>query len=122
MLAEYAAPTTIASSTPAKGRGTVGMSARLVMPPAKIPSKIRLEYRFIDLIHAGAPGRSLAPVTQIVVGLVQPVFARGIEDIKIDGIFQRPGLVRQVRRDAQPLPRGARRPLVLQPGFQPDLP
>src|SRR5260370_41654556 len=74
------------------------MSARLVMPPAKIPSKIRLAYRFIDLIHAGAPGRSLAPLTQIIVGLVQPVFARGIEDIKIDGIFERPGLVRQVRR------------------------
>src|SRR5258708_33791659 len=78
------------------------MSARLVMPPAKIPGKIRLEYRFIDLIHAGAPGRSLAPLTQIIVGLVQPVFARGIEDIKIDGIFERPGLVRQVRREAQP--------------------
>src|ERR1700674_564036 len=46
-------------------------------------------------------GRTLATVSQIVVGLVQPVFARGIEDVEVHGIFERPGLVRHVRRDAQ---------------------
>src|SRR6266480_5209 len=46
-------------------------------------------------------GRTLATMSQIVVGLVQPVFARGIEDVEVHGIFQSPGLVRHVRRDAQ---------------------
>src|SRR6202158_4368197 len=44
---------------------------------------------------------TLATVPQIVVGLVQPVFARGIEDVEVHGIFQRPGLVWHARRDAQ---------------------
>src|SRR6267378_168168 len=46
-------------------------------------------------------GWTLATVSQIVVGLVQPVLARGIEDVEVHRIFESPGLVRHVRRYAQ---------------------
>src|SRR5437016_12465920 len=45
--------------------------------------------------------RTLTTMSQIVVGLVQPVFARRIEDVQVHGVFERPGLVGHVRRDAQ---------------------
>src|SRR5260370_41816925 len=48
-----------------------------------------------------ATARTLTAVPQIVIGLVEPVFARGIEDIQVHGIFQRPGFVGHVWRDAQ---------------------
>ena len=53
----------------------------------------------VDRQSAGGPSRklrcsaesgagwTLATVSQIVVGLVQPVFARGIEDVEVHGIF-----------------------------------
>src|SRR5256885_7987345 len=40
-------------------------------------------------------------MSQIVVGLVQPVLARRIEDVQVHGVFERPGLVGHVRGDAQ---------------------
>src|SRR6267378_3263783 len=48
-----------------------------------------------------APSWTLTAVPQVVVRLVQPVFARGIEYVEVDGIFERPGFMRQVRWDAQ---------------------
>src|SRR6267142_2258448 len=57
--------------------------------------------RKLGEVSGRAACRVLAAVPQIVVCLVQPVFARGIEDIEVHGIFQCPGLVRHVRRDAQ---------------------
>src|ERR1700675_463904 len=35
-------------------------------------------------------------VAKIIVRLVEPVFARRIEDIKVERVFQRPGFVRHV--------------------------
>src|SRR5882724_1166386 len=42
-----------------------------------------------------------ASVAQIVVGFVQPIFPRWIEDVEVDGVFEGPGFVGHVRRDAQ---------------------
>jgi hypothetical protein len=47
---------------------------------------------------------ALPPVAKIVVGLVQPVFPRRVEDIEIDSVFERPGFVRHVRWDAEDFP------------------
>src|SRR6266404_8024308 len=50
---------------------------------------------------AGAAVRALTTVAEVVVGFVEPVFAGGIEDVEVDGIFDGPGFVGQVRRDAE---------------------
>ncbi len=41
--------------------------------------------------------------SQILVGLVDPIGAGRIEDVEVDGIFERLGFVRHVRGDAQNL-------------------
>jgi hypothetical protein len=46
-------------------------------------------------------GRTLTTVAEVVVGFVEPVFAGGIEDVEINGVFDGPGFVGQVGRDAQ---------------------
>ena len=43
----------------------------------------------------------LTPVPEVIVGLVQPVFPRWVENIQIDGVFFGPGFVRHVGRNAQ---------------------
>ena len=43
----------------------------------------------------------LATVAEVVVGLVEPVFARGVEDVQVHGIFEGPGFVGHVRGNAQ---------------------
>jgi len=40
-------------------------------------------------------------MAEIVIGFVQPVLAGRIKNVKINGVFQRPGFVRHVRRDAE---------------------
>ena len=50
---------------------------------------------------AGAAVRALTTVAEVVVGFVEPVFAGGIKDVEVDGIFDGPGFVGQVRRDAE---------------------
>lgn len=54
------------------------------------------------LLEPGRLGKVvLAPVAEVVVGFVQPIFAGRIEDIEIHGVFESPGFVRHVRGDAQ---------------------
>src|ERR1700749_2259025 len=43
----------------------------------------------------------LAAVAKVVVGLIQPIGPWRIEDVEIDGFFERPRFVRHVGRDAQ---------------------
>src|SRR5260370_21743231 len=44
---------------------------------------------------------ALLPSPQVLVRLVDPVGARGIEDVEIASVFQRLSFVRHVRRDAE---------------------
>ncbi len=64
-----------------------------------------------------ADPRSLA-AAQVFVGLLDPVFARRIEDIEIDGVFQGLGLVRHVARDEQDLAGFDNDDLAVDPEFQ----
>src|SRR5882757_5962780 len=53
------------------------------------------EAQLRDWLHVGAkpptPKVKLAAVAEVVVGFVEPVFARGIEDVEVDGVFDCPG-------------------------------
>ena len=40
-------------------------------------------------------------MAEVVVGLVEPVFAWGVEDVEVDGVFEGPGFVGHMRGDAQ---------------------
>ena len=53
--------------------------------------------------HPSGSHYSLTAVAQIGVGLVEPVFPRRIENIEVDGIFEGPGFVRNVRGNAEDL-------------------
>jgi hypothetical protein len=44
---------------------------------------------------------ALTAVAEVVVGFVEPVFAGGIEDVEVDGVFDGPGFVGEVGRDAE---------------------
>src|SRR5712692_6187010 len=44
---------------------------------------------------------SLAAVAQVVVGFVEPVFARRIENVEVHSVFEGPGFVGHVRGDTQ---------------------
>src|ERR1700737_2606967 len=69
------------------------------------PSTARCPQGELGPVPPGNPGRphgSHSPaVPQVVVGLVQPVFARGVEDVQVDGVLESPGLVWHVRWYAQ---------------------
>jgi len=43
---------------------------------------------------------------KIGVGLGEPVGARRIENVELDGVFEGPGFVRHIRRDAETIARG----------------
>src|SRR5882762_2504479 len=50
---------------------------------------------------APTPKVTLTAVAEVVVGFVEPVFARRVEDVEVDGVFDCPGFVGHVRGDAQ---------------------
>src|SRR5713101_1998984 len=58
-----------------------------------------------DLRRSYVLGTALAAAPKVIVGLVQPVFAGWIENIKIDGVLKGPGFMGHVRWDAQHLTR-----------------
>ena len=43
----------------------------------------------------------LPAMAEVIVGFVQPVFTRGIEDVEVHGVFQGPGFMRHIWRNAQ---------------------
>src|SRR6202035_4949561 len=43
----------------------------------------------------------LTAVPQVVVGFVEPILTRRVENIQVDGVFLGPGFVRHIWRNAQ---------------------
>src|SRR5262249_55548757 len=79
-------------------------------PNASVPSFRKLSAIAPSVVRPGPlsvvkaqtlPAASRLGVTQISVGLVEPVLAWRIEDVYVDGIFHGLSLVRHVRRNAE---------------------
>jgi hypothetical protein len=63
-------------------------------------------------------GEKLFLASQVLISFVDPIGARGIEDIKIDRVFESFSLVRHVRRNAEHLTRVDNDLLAVNPELQ----
>src|SRR5438477_7546397 len=79
-----------------------GKGKRTDLKVGHYTDKRRPNYKKRGQLTGGATKSwELAAVAEIVVGLVEPVFAGRRENVQVEGVFESPGLVGHVGGDAQ---------------------